>query len=215
MPRTRAPLWPVGSRSVFFSNAASRPTLAAAVRHERIRRLAPGIWSADLDSAPAEIIAANIWEIVARILPDAVIVDRSAASGGRIDGGIVTVATDARAGDVALPGVTVVVRSLVRHETDNPWTHGLTTSAPARTIVDNLGLSRGRTHGSRTLSVGELQDWVASKALTWGPERLERLRSEARALAHEWGLVERVAAIDVLFDEAEGRRPLRTGRGGA
>ena len=43
-------------------------------------------------------------------------------------------------------------------------------SSPARTLVDNLELSRSRGgRPSRTLTMNELEDWVARKHIAWGP----------------------------------------------
>lgn len=203
-------MWPTGPRSIFFNDVASRPTLAKAESAGQIVRLRRGVWTADLSSPTEEIIAANVWKLVAWFIPDAVIVDRSAASGGRIDGGVVTVATDQRTTPLGLPGVTVLVRPRVAHATDLPWTNGLTISSPGRVIVDNLTPSRARGHTARTLSLNELQDWLADKSITYG-ERLPGLLENALTIAREWGLDDRAEEIHQLFDEAEGRSPMRRG----
>lgn len=210
MPRTPRPHWPTGPRTVFFDDAAAPKTLARAAADDRIRKLAIGVWTADMESSPADIVAARLWEIVANRLPDAVIVDRTAAANGRVVDGAVTAATDTRATNLELPGVTVIVRGLARDDTDLPWSHGLTLSAPARTLVDNLAITRARsTLPARTLTVAELQDWLSGKALSWPDERFIRLRDDAVAYAARAGLDDQIAAIDELFDEVTGRRPLR------
>jgi len=66
--------------------------------------LARGLYSADLRAAPAELIARNRWKIVARLMPDAVVADRSAAEGGIPSAGVLTVISNERTEDVALPG---------------------------------------------------------------------------------------------------------------
>ena len=64
---------------MFFDDVASRDTLSRAVASGRIRRLAPRLYTADLHSEPAEIVVGNRWRILGRVLPGAVIADRSAA----------------------------------------------------------------------------------------------------------------------------------------
>lgn len=214
MARTPRSHWPTGPRTVFFRDVAAPKTLARAVDDGRIRKLTTGVWTADLDSGPEEIVAARIWDIVGDRLPGSVIVDRTAAVGGRVVDGMVTVATDDRTTNLSLPGVSVVVRPLGRDETDLPWTNGLTVSAPARTIVDNLALSRSRSAlPPRTLSVAEVQDWLAEKVMSWPPERLERLRVDAEAYAVRAGVDDRIPALCQLFEEASGARPLRAQSG--
>ncbi|MEO6654186.1 MAG: Fic family protein [Ilumatobacteraceae bacterium] len=193
---------------IFFDEVASAPTLRAAARDGQIAKLARGVWTGDTTSAPDVVVAANIWAIVARFLPDAIVVDRAAAAAGRIDGSVVTVSTNERATPLELPGVTVLVRPRESHDSDTPWSHGLTASASARTIVDNLAASRARERAARTLTTTELLDWLARKSLTLDPASLDRLHVDALAVASDFGRPEYAATIDRLFDEVEGRRPL-------
>jgi hypothetical protein len=67
---------------VFFGDVTSAATLTRAVKDGRIRRLARGVFTADRRADPAELVARNRWTIVARLVPDALIADRSAAEGG-------------------------------------------------------------------------------------------------------------------------------------
>ncbi|MEX0836478.1 MAG: hypothetical protein WD010_10325, partial [Nitriliruptor sp.] len=135
--------WPTGPRTIFFSGEVSRPTVAQARKDGQVVRLAAGVWSADVHSAPEDIVAENLWRIVAKFCPDAILVDRTAARGGLIDGGVLTVATDERTTPLALPGVTVLVRPRVEHPSDTSWAADLRGSTPARALVDNLAESRG------------------------------------------------------------------------
>src|SRR5690606_23317499 len=75
MARPLTTPWPTTPGSVFFGDVASAATLSRAVRDGRIRRLARGLYSADLRADPAELVARNRWVIVARLLPDAIIAD--------------------------------------------------------------------------------------------------------------------------------------------
>jgi uncharacterized protein len=107
MPRQPATPWPTTPGSVFFSDVASGATLSRATKDGRIRRLARGLYSADLRADPAELIARNRWKIVAHLMPDAVIADRSAAEGGIPAGGVLTVISNERREGVTLPGLIV------------------------------------------------------------------------------------------------------------
>ena len=83
-------------------------------------------------------------------------------------------------------------------------------SSQARILVDNLAVTHGRSGRTpRTLSLAELEDWLAAKAIVWGSERMLRLRDEAVALAQSMGTADRVAKINRLFDQLAGRLPLR------
>ena len=202
---------------MFFDDVASRDTLSRAVASGRIRRLAPRLYTADLLNDPAEIVVGNRWRILGRMLPGAVIADRSAAENGSVSEGVLFVVAEGNRKVVRLPGVEIRVRPggpLAEPFEDPPWPDGLYMSSPARTLVDNLALSRGRGgRVSRTLSLAELEDWLARKAIVWGPERTARLRGEAIALAEATGAAERIERIGRLFDQLAGREPPRPAAG--
>lgn len=194
---------PDGPRTVFFSGDVSRPVLAEGRRVGRFVRIAKGVWSADTVTPVEQIVHQNLWRIIASYCPDAVVVDRTAARTGSIDRGVVTIATDVRSTPIEMPGVRLLVRPRVTHPTDTPWSHELTGSAAARTLVDNLAESRGRgDRPGRTLTLPELEDWVAEKRLAWGHRRFEALREEAVGIAAELG--QDPEAVENLVDTVAG-----------
>ncbi len=197
--------------SVFFTNDQNRSTLSRAAREGRLRRIAVGVYTDEIDRSDADVVDRHRWEIVAHLIPDAVIVDRSAASSGSPAGEILFVASQTRRRDVRLPGLVIAVRKGRRLPSDQLWADGLMLSSPARTLVDNLALSRGRGAIARTLSTTELGDWVARQARLLGDARLNRLRDEAKSIAQELGLSERIAKIDALVGAALGTRPVSGG----
>lgn len=213
MARRVSTPWPTGQQTVFFDDVASRDTLSRAVAGDRIRRLAPRLYSADLVSDPAEIVVANRWFILGRLLPGAVIVDRSAAENGGVNGGCIFMAAHGDRRSIRLPGMEVQIRSsgpLSEPVEDPLWAEGLRMSSQARILVDNLAITHGRGGRTpRTLSLAELEDWLAAKAIVWGSEQMQRLQDDAVSLAESMGTTDRVEKINRLFDQLEGRQPLR------
>ena len=183
----------------------------------RIRRLAPRLYTADLISDPAQIVAENCWYILGRLLPGAVMVDRSAAEDGKVVDGLLYVATAGRRTALNLPGLEVRVRPNdleAEIAEDLPWPHGLRMSRPARVLVDNLAPSRSREgRAARTLSPAELEDWLARKAVAWDEGRMARLRDEAVELVEAIGSSDQVDDIHGLFERLAGREPLRSNSG--
>jgi hypothetical protein len=87
-------------------------------------------------------------------------------------------------------------------------------SSAARTLLDNLALSRGRRgHVPRTPSRAELEDWLAGKAIAWGPDRTERLRAECHELADALRDDHDLELVDALFDQLQGLEPPRRDAG--
>lgn len=218
MVRIIAP-WPTEVRTVFFDDEglASPYLLRKAAEEGRIRRLAPKLYTADLISDPDEIVTENRWFILGRLIPGAVIVDRSAAEGGRIVDGYLFVATDRRRTPIRLPGLEVQIRTggPVEAPVEDPlWAEGLRISSPARTLVDNMAVSRGRgRRPSRTLLPSELEDWLARKSLVWGQRRTDRLQEEAVEVAVALGVKDRIEDINSLFGQLAGRVPPRPSAG--
>ena len=208
--------WPTGPRTVFFDDAASAATLSKAVAEKRIRRLAPRIYSADLESSDDDIISKNCWKIVAKFLPDALIADRTAAEDGRVIDGRLFVVADTRRKTIRLPGLEVHIRPGHPYETphqavaDTVWAEGLRLSSAPRTLLDNLEDSRQHGRGpSRTLKLAELEDWLARKSIVWDRARMERLCDETVALAQSLGHDERIPTVRRLFDQMTGHEPVR------
>lgn len=209
--------WPTGPRTVFFDDVASRDTLSRAVAAGRIRRLAPRLYSSDLSTDPAEIVVVNRWAILGRLLQGAVIVDRSAAGDGTVTEGRIFVAAQTHRKSIRLPGMDIQIRSgapLAVPVEDPLWASGLRMSSPARVVVDNLAVTRGRAgRVSRTLSLTELENWLAGKAISWGSKRMARLRGQAVLLADAMGHPDRGERIDQLFARLSGCEPARATRG--
>lgn len=215
MARQPATPWPTTPGSVFFGDVASAATLSRATKDGRIRRLAAGLYSADLRSDPAELIARNRWAVVARFVPDAVIADRSAAEGGMPAAGVLTVVSSERTEDVKLPGLIVAPRRGTGPlGDDNDWPEGLHLSSDARTLVENLAVSRGRAgRPARTLSRDELEDWVVRTAQRRPEGWLETLRPRALELCEQLGVPERRDAVADIIGAVAGTREARSGAG--
>ncbi len=125
-----------------------------------------------------------------------------------------TVAADTSRTAIKLPGLEIRIRRGAPHESDLPWSHGLYMSSPARSLLDNLEPSRSRGgRPSRTLSLTELEDWIAGKCIAWGPERTERLRVAACDLAESTGRSQHITTINSLFEQLGGIEPLRPSAG--
>lgn len=203
-PHMRRRQWPTGPRTIFRSQDVSPTTLADGRKEGRFVKVAAGIYTADTDSPLEQVVAENLWEIIAAFCPDAIIVDRTAARGGIAEGGLVTIATDERATQLDLPGTTVVVRPRVEHDTDTPWANGLRGSSPARAVVDNMADSRARgDRPARTLTTAELQDWLAAKRIAWGDRRFDQLEVDALQVAEDFG--EKQERVQELFASVRGR----------
>jgi len=167
--------WP----ELVFADEHTAQSLSRAVQRQTLRRLARGIYTGVLDEPLEAIAARQLVPIVAHEFPGAVIVDRSAFSGGRPGDGVLYLA-QGRGRRLELPGLTIDARrgGVSTAAGEMPMPHGLALSTPARTMLDGLALDP-----PRGLSDEEIEDWIDRLARDRGPAGLNRLRDQARALA--------------------------------
>jgi hypothetical protein len=211
MARTPTTPWPADPGSVFFGDAASPATLSRAVADGRIHRLALGLYSADLAASPEALVERNLWPVVAHFIPDAVVADRSAAADGKPVDGSLFVISNERARPLTLPGVTVTPRpGLGALDDDPPWAGGLHITSDARTLVDNLVLSRARAgRTARTLSRDEIVRWLADRSELRGDGYVDELRAHALDVADRLGVPERREGIEEVVAAAVSPRLVR------
>jgi hypothetical protein len=199
---------------VFFGDIASAAKLSRATRDGVIRRLARGLYSADLRADPAELVARNRWAVVAKLVPDALIADRSAATGGSPAAGILTIISSGRKEDLALPGLVIAPRPGPGPLADDlSWAEGLHLTSDARTLVDNLAVSRGRGRVARTLSRSELENWLVRTAQRRPDGWLLALRARALEICDELGVPERRSPVEDIVGVSAGTREGRGGPG--
>ncbi|MHB1446659.1 MAG: Fic family protein [Acidimicrobiales bacterium] len=197
---------------IFAEDYRRRPaTLTEMVRAGQIRRLGRGIYTTDLRSPPAAVIRANWVEILSRLMPGAVISDRSAVAGSPDPRGNLFVVHD-RVRPLRLSGLTVYARPGPGPlEGDTALVTGLWLASTARGLIDNQIPSRGS--GSvppRTLSDTELGDWVADLASRLPAARLNRIRDLTRHLGEEMGRTEAAAKAADLIGTALGTADAET-----
>ncbi len=122
------------------------PTLTAQERRGEIRRLAPGIYTANLDDEAAVIVRGNWPRILACEVPGAIITDRSAPISGPINGVIYVVSPRQSRTPITLPGLTISRRPGPGPQPgDIPLPGGIYLASKARGLLDNTMPSRARS----------------------------------------------------------------------
>ncbi|HCU50917.1 MAG TPA: cell filamentation protein Fic [Micromonosporaceae bacterium] len=196
--------WP----EIVFSDAEQGQRIRRAAANDELREIIRGVYTSDLRSSLPNIVRRNLWPIVARFIPDALITDRSAGP-AMFAGDTLFVVSQVRQRDLLLPGLRISVRPGPEPLTDDtPWLGGLRRASVPRTLVENLAPSRARTGISRTLGDEELADWIAQLAQQHPPARLNRIRDRAREIAESFGAIDRFSKLDDLLGAVQGTRDL-------
>jgi Fic family protein len=196
---------------VFVASAYPRASLSRAVREGRVRQLARGIYTTNLDDPAREVIDRNRLELAGILFPGCVIGDRSSVSGGlpEPDGSLFLISDSdrevrvghllfrSRKGAPAQPG-------------DMTFPAGVHLAGTARSLLENARPSRARGgRASRTLSRKELEEWIDRLLDQRGEGGINRLRDEARSLTGRLELEREFALLDNLIGSALGTRRAR------
>lgn len=199
---------------VFLSTAETSRATRAAVKAGSARKLAPRLFTKNLEAPPEQVVRRNWQRIAALYFPNAVVVDRSAfeakpsADGSLfLDVGRSRVRREA----VRLPGLTIRPRSGRGPVAgDMPFMDGLHFSGPGRKFLENMRPSRSRSGRiTRTLSRDELEGELIRLTALRGIEALNELRDRAREVADLLEANAEMRALDDLIGAVQGTRAVR------
>jgi hypothetical protein len=162
--------------TIVFATDAPAATISDRVRRGELVRLTTGVYTSDVTSGPAAVVAREWHTIAGGMFPGAVITDRSAVTGGPVDG-VLYLARNGRAREAELPGLIVSTRAGASPlDGDIPLPGGLYQASKGRALAENTRPSRSRDgRVRRTLDAAELGDWVDRLCQIDGPQAARRV----------------------------------------
>ena len=173
------------AETLLFARDYPAATLSRMVKEGRLIRLSRGVYiSSHQDPS---IMVMRYWRaIVGYLVPGGVITDRSAVTGGLVDG-VLFLAHRGKPKIIRLPSLEVVVRSGSRAQPDDiPLPGGLYQASRQRALLENSIPSRStRYHVRRTLDQGELDSWIDKLTYLEGAERIRNYQKSLRQLAEK------------------------------
>jgi fido (protein-threonine AMPylation protein) len=197
---------------IVFAGDIPSQTISDMVRRGDLRPLVRGIYTTDTTSRPEAVVARHWHTIVGHEFPDAVITDRSALTGGKVDG-YLYLSRDGRPRELALPGLEIRARRGAGPlDDDLHLPGGLWQASRARALAENMQPSRSRSgRPRRTLDDHEIDAWIERLCRLEGEERLTEYRHEAERLGPHLGVAaDRVAALGRKIGAAIGSQQIPT-----
>jgi fido (protein-threonine AMPylation protein) len=197
---------------IVFAGDMPSQTISDMVRRGDLRPLARGTYTTDTASRPEAVVARHWHTIVGHEFHDAVITDRSALTGGKIDG-YLYLSRDGRPREFALPGLHVLARRGAGPlDGDLHLPGGLWQASRARALAENMRPSRSRGgRPRRTLDDHEIDAWIERLCRLEGETRLTEYRQHAERLGPQLGIeADRVAALALKIGAAIGSRQIPT-----
>ncbi len=197
---------------IVFAGDAPSQTISDRVRRGDLRPLARGIYTTDTARSPEAVVARHWHTIVGHEFPGAVITDRSALTGGKVDG-YLYLSRDGRPRELALPGLDVLARSGAGPlDGDHQLPGGLWQASRARALAENMRSSRSRGgRPRRTLDDHEIDAWIERLCRLEGEERLTEYRRQAEHLGPQLEVAsDRIAALGRKIGAAIGSQQIPT-----
>lgn len=195
---------------IILSTTENRKSVAYGVETGSLRKLAPKLYTNNLDDKPEAIVKRNLWQIISLLVPNALVADRTAIELKPSSDGSIFIISE-RKRDIELPGVTIRTRK--GHKplpSDKPFLEGLYLSSFARSFLENMRISRPRKgEVSRTLSKEQLEEKLDAILRKSGDDELKKLRDEARKISKKLGLEKEQKRLDDLVGTLLGTKEVK------
>lgn len=166
---------------------------------DQIKKIAPRIYTSNFSDPPEKIIRRNIFQILGKLFPGALLSHRSAFEFKPTTTGDIFV-TYKYTRKTTLPGIIIrFLKGPAPLEDDNPLISELYASQRARALLENLQESRKPGPESKTLSIPELEDKLEEIARVHGEEELNKTRDKARELSGKLGMTKEFVRLEKII----------------
>jgi Fic/DOC family len=157
-----------------------RAAISRAVDRGNLRRLGVGLYTSAAPQDLEKVARKRVWDIVARVFPGAIVVDRSARAGG-LGASQELLVVHARRGPFAVPGFSIVPRpGAGPTQGEIPLPNGLFLASEARTMLESLAKP-----GGKRLDQLAVEEWIDELCSRGGERRINAVRDLARSIAPE------------------------------
>jgi hypothetical protein len=153
------------------------------LQENKIRKIAPRIYSTNFEEAPSVIIKRNILEILGNLYPGAVLSHRSAFEFKPTTSNNLFV-TYSYTKKIKLPGITInFLEGKGPVDGDNKMIGELYVASETRRFLENLQITKKSGPDSKTLSIPQIEEKLDDIFRIKGEEGLNKLRDKARDLS--------------------------------
>lgn len=164
-----------------------------------IKKIAPRLYTSNLNESSEEIIRRNIFTIIGKLYPGAVLSHRSAFEFKPTSANQIFV-TYTYTKKNELPGITIrLMEGMSAIEGDNLFSGGLYVSQQERAFLENLQTSRQVGAISKTITLPEIENKLEQIIQTKGEKGLNQLRDKAREIADILGMKSEFEKLNKLI----------------
>ncbi len=188
------------SELIFAStNRQENYKISKMLQENKLRKIAPRIYSTNLEEKPSEIIKRNILEILGNLYPDSVLSHRSAFEFKPTSTSQIFV-TYTYTRKIKLPGVTInFLEGKGPVEGDNKFIGSLYVSSEARRYLENLQITKKSGPNSKTLGIPQIEEKLDDILRIKGEDGLNKLRDDARKLSEILGMQKEFGLLNKII----------------
>ena len=176
---------PIHLQEIIYGSSDSKvsKTISKLEKEGEIRKLAPRLYTGNLEDNPETIVRRNLFLILGHLYPDAILSHRSALEFNPTSTGQIFL-THSYTKKATLPGITIrLLEGKGPIEGDNPISGKLYASQKERALLENLQTSRKPGPYSKTLTFPEIEERLEQIILVNGEEELNKVRDKAREIS--------------------------------
>ncbi len=172
-------------QEIIFASSEKQESrrIADLLKEKLIRKIAPRIYTSNLEDDPGSIIKRNWYRILANQYPEALLSHRSALEFKPTSQGHIFL-TYSYTTNVTLPGLTIhLLKGPKPIEGDAPFFENLIASQEARAFLENLQETRSQNEDSKVLPRRVIEEKLEAIIRARGEQALNILRDKARDIS--------------------------------
>ena len=192
---------PIHLQEIIFGSSDSRISKAISKleKEGRIKKLAPRLYSGNIEDEPEIIIRRNLFLILGHLYPGAVLSHRSALEFKPTSTGQIFL-THSYTKKIKIPGITIrLLEGRGPIKGDNPISGQLFVSQRERALLENLQPSRKPGGDSKTLTYPEIEEILEKIILVHGEKELNNIRDKAREISVELDLPKEFETLNTII----------------
>ena len=177
----------------------SSDAISKLLKQGKIRRIAPKIYTTNFEANGEDIVRRNIFSILGRLYPGAILSHRTAFECMPTSSGDIFL-TYKYSRKISLPGVTVhLLEGPQVDANDRPFIDGLYMSHQTRAFLENMQASKNIGGADKCLGQQQIEEKLEKIVRVNGETALNVLRDEARETAERLGFQKEFAKLSQLI----------------
>jgi hypothetical protein len=177
------------------------------LKEGKLRKIAPRIYTTNLDDTPEDIIRRNVFYILGQLYPHAVISHRSAFELKPTEGGDIFL-TYTYTKNVVLPGIKVhLMQGPMGTDHDMPFIENLYISSAERRMLENLQKGRTRNKVSKCLPKTYIEETLEKMLAVNGETGINAFRDKAREISRQLGMTEEFETLNSIIGALLSTKP--------